>query len=273
MAGRPHNRLTIVVNVSEVQGGAHHHHWFGSHTILFGKLWPHSQCHVVHALWNAHDIFQCWWCSSCKCRKSVLSDSFFSGAKVPVKVLVDLIYWWSLGEMQTVVAKETGLSHSTLVDWCNVFREICCQSSIDHPVQRRSEHSGRDRWVQVFRAKVPSGASWTRTLGTGNGAAWQPKLLHGLSVPDMRRPLSYRLFGSMFCVARELQRTCSRPTTSCKTMMHLTTGFTFVDPNDRTIHTNTVGKLEGKVSLLSRNVWCPSWVTHTRVTVPQFTQR
>ena len=71
-----------------------------------------------------------WYCSHCKCRKSILVDSFFSRAKLSMTTVVDLMYWWSIDVQQSIVLEEVGLSNHTIVDWYNFFEKYAADTSL-----------------------------------------------------------------------------------------------------------------------------------------------
>ena len=76
---------------------------------------------------------KCWYCRQCKCRRSILTDSFFSHSTFTLRKHLELIYWWCIDIKQTIVVNEVGLSRTTLVDWYNLYRDICCKYFLDNP--------------------------------------------------------------------------------------------------------------------------------------------
>ena len=149
MAGRPHNRNMIVDNVchnipviklkalSAITSDASTTLEFLASYGLVHNTMHYTRCDMAMVYSSRSDSFdgKCWYCSHCKCRKSIWVDSFFSHAKLSMTTVVDLMYWWSIDVQQSIVLEEVGLSNHTIVDWYNFFREICRRYFTAHPVQ------------------------------------------------------------------------------------------------------------------------------------------
>ena len=81
----------------------------------------HCNMAMVYSNRSNSLVGKCWYCSHCKCCKSILVDSFFSCAKLSMMTVVDLMYWWSIDIQQSIVLEEVGLSNHTIVDWYSFF--------------------------------------------------------------------------------------------------------------------------------------------------------
>ena len=90
-----------------------------------------------------------WCCRLCRSHRNLRKDSFFSGSHLQLAQLLDILYFWSTQTKQADVSLETGVSCHTLVDWQNFIRDICCQYLLDHPV----EMGGPGRTVEVDESK------------------------------------------------------------------------------------------------------------------------
>ncbi len=56
---------------------------------------------------------------------SVKKDSWLACANLNLSELMELIYFWSCGLMQTQIQHECGFASHTIVDWFSFCREIC----------------------------------------------------------------------------------------------------------------------------------------------------
>ncbi|XP_074658658.1 uncharacterized protein LOC141911570 [Tubulanus polymorphus] len=79
-----------------------------------------------------------WRCPSCKSKKSVRADSWFSSSKLSIRTILKVTYWWSRKISLTNVAHECGLSLPTIVDWFSFCREVC----VDMVITKRSSKIG-----------------------------------------------------------------------------------------------------------------------------------
>nr|KAI8743782.1 hypothetical protein BgiMline_020779 [Biomphalaria glabrata] len=66
-----------------------------------------------------------WSCRGCDFRKSVRDDSFFSGSRIALEQLLQLIYCWCYDMPQFNIIHETNISCKTIIDWCNFCRDEC----------------------------------------------------------------------------------------------------------------------------------------------------
>eukprot|EP00794_Sanderia_malayensis_P009459 gene9459-10446_t len=76
-----------------------------------------------------------WRCPArlCRATKSIRYDSFFEKSKLPLRVLVALIYCWSVGMRLTTTTIVLGLSEPTVVNWYNLMREECSHKLLALP--------------------------------------------------------------------------------------------------------------------------------------------
>ena len=85
------------------------------------------KCNQPMKIYNCQqtrDHFQ-WRCRSCNTRKSIRVNSFFRYSKLPLQKLLELIYWWTTDAKLSIVVRETGISHTTVIDWFSFIKEVC----------------------------------------------------------------------------------------------------------------------------------------------------
>ena len=83
-----------------------------------------QQCHLnVHA----GSIYgKRWYCSTCKTRKSLHDDSFFSSTHLTLQQIIILMYCWHYDMSQAVIKHETSIdTNHTIIDWCNFLEDEC----------------------------------------------------------------------------------------------------------------------------------------------------
>ena len=91
----------------------------------------------------------CWACRVCRCQRAVTVDSFFDGSQLKLPQLLDCIYWWSHELKLAGACVESGVGHTSMVQWSNFIRNICCQYLLDHPVVM----GGPGRTVEIDESK------------------------------------------------------------------------------------------------------------------------
>ena len=72
----------------------------------------------------------CWGCLNKACSKkvSIRHGSCFSNSNLSLETIVLLTYFWVYRAEQEFLEHKLGISHRTIVDWCNFSREICISS-------------------------------------------------------------------------------------------------------------------------------------------------
>lgn len=76
-----------------------------------------------------------WRCRTCKVDNSIRQDSFFKEKRLPLTTMLELLYWWTLDPMPSLVATELDVNRATVITWFQFFRRICEQYFEDHPMQ------------------------------------------------------------------------------------------------------------------------------------------
>ena len=68
-----------------------------------------------------------WRCPRRGCQKriSLRANTLFQGSKLPIAVILQLLYWWSKEFQATAAAVEADVSRQTVTLWFSIFREIC----------------------------------------------------------------------------------------------------------------------------------------------------
>ena len=76
-----------------------------------------------------------WRCRPCRYVKSVRSGSFFEGSHLSFRELVFLSYWWAQDTLQDVVMRELDLWKHTVIDWYSFHRDLAIQDIVNNPPQ------------------------------------------------------------------------------------------------------------------------------------------
>ncbi|KAG1708474.1 putative transposase-like protein [Nymphon striatum] len=186
-----------------------------------------------------------WVCRRCKVHVNIRSGSFFEGSHLQIKQLLDIIHSWSNSTPQIVAKRECTIgSWSTMVKWFNFIRGICERCLIEHPI-----HIGGPGMVveidesKFFHRKYHRGR-WTDghwVLGMIERGTNQCALV---VVQDRKAETLLPLIQEFV-----LPRT-TVITDGWAAYNHLQTlqynhsvvnhSLNFVDPNDPSVHTNTV---------------------------------
>ena len=66
-----------------------------------------------------------WWCRTCKGRKTIREDSFFSNSRLILQQWFLLMYWWARQYPVTDAANEAGVDRGTACDVYRWLREVC----------------------------------------------------------------------------------------------------------------------------------------------------
>ena len=73
----------------------------------------------------------------------------FAGSQLKLLQLLDFIYWWSHELKLAGECVESGVGHTSMVQWRNFIYDICCQYLLDHPVVM----GGPGRTVEIDESK------------------------------------------------------------------------------------------------------------------------
>jgi hypothetical protein len=73
-----------------------------------------------------------WKCSrkDCNGTKSIRYGSIFKESNLPIQSLLAIMWHWCMGDSYTLISTKFGLSEHTIVNWANIFREVCCADLI-----------------------------------------------------------------------------------------------------------------------------------------------
>ena len=63
---------------------------------------------------------------------SIRHQSWLVDAKLPLEIILELIYLWSQGFSQGEILHELKLSNKTVTEWTNFFRESCISAVIEN---------------------------------------------------------------------------------------------------------------------------------------------
>lgn len=113
---------------------------------------------------NGIDKFR-WKCTGCSWTKTIRYNSFFAMSHVSLQKLIQLTYFWALDMPLHAIERELQLTRSTIINWCNFSRDLCCEwvnnnfqqiGGPDGAVEidesnffrrKTPEHSGQQQWV------------------------------------------------------------------------------------------------------------------------------
>ena len=93
----------------------------------------------------------CWRCTHkpCKSRKGLRSDTWFDPSKLPFRIILEFIYWWSHEETSIEFCeRELEMNHSTTVDWSMYLREVCASFLLQH----QGRIGGQGQTVEIDEA-------------------------------------------------------------------------------------------------------------------------
>ena len=96
-----------------------------------------------------------WYCSVCKTRISIRSDSWFQKSRLPIYYLVVLTYCWSFDYPLSAIAREASCDETkTAIDWANFCREACEQFLEQNPTEIGGfDDNGEPLVVEVDESK------------------------------------------------------------------------------------------------------------------------
>ena len=113
-----------------------------------------------------------WRCPSQACRAttSVRKGSFFERSHVPLKSLLDFLYYWSIELPNVEIQHQLGIDEKTVTDWTNMVREVCSTELLRNPVML----GGPGRIVAVDETLVAK-----RKPGNQQGRPVEPEWVFG----------------------------------------------------------------------------------------------
>ncbi len=75
-----------------------------------------------------------WRCRRCGTSKSVRADSFFAKSNLPLSKIILMLYCWAVRCSQKWILHEFRISQDTAVNWCVFFREIAEVHNAANPI-------------------------------------------------------------------------------------------------------------------------------------------
>ena len=82
---------------------------------------------------------------------SIRQGSWFSNSNLTLETIVLLTYFWVYRTEQEFVKHELGISHTTIVDWYNISREVCI--SILEKFSQQIHVGGPGKVVEIDESK------------------------------------------------------------------------------------------------------------------------
>lgn len=75
---------------------------------------------------SVHDGFKrrCSWLS-CHKRWSIRNKTWFERSHLPFEKVLKITYLWIYKAPYKLIEREVGISHKSLIDWCNFCRDVC----------------------------------------------------------------------------------------------------------------------------------------------------
>ena len=86
---------------------------------------------------NVLDGGRIWRCPTAGCRrtKGIRHGSLFAGSHLPLRKLLDLVYWWTIDTPVHTVELQTQVDHKTVTDWFSFLRDVCSAELLANPVR------------------------------------------------------------------------------------------------------------------------------------------
>uniref|UniRef100_A0A914VW32 ISXO2-like transposase domain-containing protein n=1 Tax=Plectus sambesii TaxID=2011161 RepID=A0A914VW32_9BILA len=195
-----------------------------------------------------------WRCRDCSMTQSIRKGSFFEKSHLSLMELLELIYWWTTDNSQVAIMLEVECSHTTLIDWFMFCRDICVEWIFNHsvPIGGVDPVTGAPLTVEIdeslfFKMKHNRGAPRPQKWILG-GVERVSKKCFMVEVDrrdaDTLMPIiqQWVLPGSRVITDQWGAYMGAQGFPANPQYTHVSVNHTlhFVDPNDRTIHTNTV---------------------------------
>lgn len=217
--------------------------WLARHGLIANRrLCDTCEIHMAFQARRGRDYVDgyCWSCRTCRRHRNLRLGSFFKGSHFSLTQLVDIIYWWSMQQPQVEVARQTGVSCQSLVDWYNFIRDICAQYLVDHPV----EMGGPGKTVEIDESKFMH-RKYHR--GRYREGQWVLGMVERDTNLTMMVPVDQRDAATLLPIIAQYVRPGTRIVTDGWQAynglpQHVVVNhrYNFVDPNDPTVHTNRV---------------------------------
>ena len=174
-------------------------------------------------------------------RNRSLAIRFFAGSKLTLLQLIHCIYWWLRQLKQSDASFETGMSLKSMVDWHNFIRDVCCQYLLDHLIRmggpgstveideskfmHRKYHRGRYQEGHWVLGMIERGTNVCMMVAVEDrSAATLLQIIAQHVLPGTR-------------ILTDGWRAYNQLPPPHDVVNHR---LNFVDPNDPTLHTNTV---------------------------------
>ena len=179
----------------------------------------------------------CWACRVCRRQRVVTVDSFFAGSQLKLPQLLDCIYWWSHELKLAGACVESGMGHTSMVQWRNFIRDICCQYLLDHPVVMGGP--GGALW-RLMRANLCIGSITAATIMRAIGSLvwWSVRLM--VAVPDRTATTLLPIIAQHVLPGTRIIMDGWWAYNQLVQHDVVNHQLPFVDPNDPTLHTNTI---------------------------------
>ncbi|CAI9734530.1 Hypothetical predicted protein [Octopus vulgaris] len=252
MAGR-YRIVDSVLSVDAITQRSHHMRdiyamRYADSTIQFlasvGLIHNSSECcneQMYLASRNTVSDGKMWRCTVCKQYRSIRRDSFFAGSHLSLTCILELMYYWAIIDCkQKVVMGEVEIGREAIVNWYNYFRDVCAMWCFDHPVQL----GGEDVVVEIDESKFMHRKYHRGTYREGH---WVLGIIERSSLRCVLVPVQDRSAATLLpIITRHVLPGTKIITDSWRAYNslpnHLTVNHSvnFVDPNDASIHTNTV---------------------------------
>lgn len=115
---------------------------------LLAKKWFCMICKKNYFLQKSNEIQDGyrWKCNGRKCNKSTISlrkNSFFANSKLPLTILIFLIYEWAQNTPIKNVVHELKLNKKTIIDWFRFCRDVCFQYHTNIKIKKKIGGPGK----------------------------------------------------------------------------------------------------------------------------------
>lgn len=174
-----------------------------------------------------------WRCQQCKKGFSVRRDTIFQNEQLPFMTIIELLYWWTLDSKPSIVCRELEMTNSAVSQWFQRIRKMCERYYKEHPCRL----GGNSKDVEVNEWIYGSSSNAQVVMGIVERGSSDSFFT---VVPD-------RSAETLLPIIEKHVRPSSRIITdNCASYVALPNhavvnrSLNFVNPNDRTVHTNTI---------------------------------
>ncbi|CAH8466460.1 unnamed protein product [Dicrocoelium dendriticum] len=70
-----------------------------------------------------------WHCGHCRRRRSIRHQSIFAHSNLPIKIATQILFLWSVGHPEELIAFDAGTSTQDADDWLHCIREVCRETN------------------------------------------------------------------------------------------------------------------------------------------------